>query len=125
MNVNEYKQFLDNHNQLQDPYVQWIGTLYLPPCTCSSSSVKFIESSNTLKFDFSKYDNIAISKLINLCNFNSPNSYHNEKNYTLCQKYFLHRMNEEVIDCSTKQDVVAYVKSSDLFKHQLDLLRND
>ena len=125
MNTNQYNRYLENHNQLQDPYAQWAGTLYLPPCSCSSPDIKCSEASNTLKFDFTKFENIDIDKLINLCSFSSSNSIHNHKSFTLCQKYSLHGMRDMVTTCESKQDIVTYVKSSDLFKNQLELLRND
>ena len=66
----EYTEFLQccktlNGNEINK---NWNGSLYLPSCTCSSSS-KVAQSCLDYPFDLSSFSNIEVPKLINLCRY--------------------------------------------------------
>ena len=123
----EYTEFLQCHKALNDieSNKQWKGTLYLPPCTCYTST-KCAQSISTSGFDFSSFSDIVVPKLVNLCKFIDPACHsYTHKSLTLCQKYSLHSIQNQVQLATTPRHKVQIIKQSDEYESKKKLLQSD
>ena len=127
MSNSNYNRYLINHTKLHESQSQWPSVLYLPPCSCyESDGRKCVEASNLKSYDFEKFDDVDLSSLINICNFIPQTTLkRDDRVLTLCSKYSLHGFKELTSPFKTKKEIVSFVKSSETYKNQLELLRSD
>ena len=110
----EYTEFLQCHKTLNDNETnkQWNGSLYLPPCTCYSSS-KCAHSCLVSTFDFSSFPYIQAPKLVNLCNcIDSKCDSYTQKSLILCQKYSLSSLKDSINSLYTARHKVQSIRQS-------------
>ena len=122
----KFNNFLKLHQQLNTPQQSWSGNLYLPPCTCCTST-PCIEANNTNIFDFTSFQNLPLSQLINLSNYVVPDSTtHSHITLHLCHKYSLTGDNASFVDNITDiNEHSTLIQNNDMFLQKLELLKSD
>ena len=121
-----YDKFLHSHQQLNKDNIieDWNGHLFLPPCKCSEGVCE--ESGNKSSYDFKKFSDIDISKLVNLCRYIDPHvDDYTKKSIILCEKYSLVSILPMCFSLINKQDKVQFIKSSPEFASKVALLQQD
>ena len=102
----------------------WNGSLYLPPCSCLSQT-KCSEAANGTAYDFTKYTDIQLSQLVDICKYIDPScDTFTAKSYILCKKYSL-SLDFNTLDHLDVQERVVFIKQSPVFKKKQQLLQND
>ena len=129
-----YSQFLHYHSKLNQPAASptWHGSIYLPPCSCSSSSSICSDASNTLCYDMKTHSEICPDQLTDLCKFVASDQTSSQSSclsnyFYLCNKYSLDKdkifSNNSTI--STKKETLKAIVSSDEFQSKFNLLKSD
>ena len=114
----EYTEFLQCHKTLNDndKNKQWNGSLYLPPCTCLTSS-KCAHSCLESTFDFSSFSDTQVPNLVNLCKYIDPNcDSYTQKILILCQKYSLLSLKDSLQSLYTTRHKVQTIKQSSEYR---------
>ena len=122
----DYCAFIRQHQELNDfnNIKPWNGSLYLPPCSCLSQT-KCSEAANGTAYDFTKYTDIQLSQLVDICKYIDPScDTFSAKSYILCKKYSL-SLDFNTLDHLDVQERVAFIKQSPEFKKKQKLLQND
>ena len=76
----DYSDFLQCYQTLNEIETnkEWTGRLYLPPCSCFTST-KCPHSTSSTAYDFANFSDIDVPKLLNLCKYIDP----------VCESYFV------------------------------------
>ena len=122
-----YNTYLRSHKQLCELNTAqpWDGSLYLPPCSCHTNT-KCAESINPDKYDFSKFGNIHLSSMVNLCKFiDAKCESYTAKSLMLCSKYSITN-NDFITSLSIdKTERVVQIQQSQEYNIKRKLLQND
>ena len=123
----DYSDFLQCYQTLNEIETnkEWTGRLYLPPCSCFTST-KCPHSTSSTAYDFANFSDIDVPKLLNLCKYIDPvcESY-TDKSLILCQKYSLSSLQESIKQHVSLRDRVTFIKNSPDYSSQRKLLQND
>ena len=112
----DYSTFIWHHKELNESnsIKPWNGSLYLPPCSCLSQT-KCSEASNGSTYDFTKFTDVQLSQLVDICKYIDPscNSF-TAKSYTLCKKYSL-SIDPNTLSKFDTQERGSFIKKSSEF----------
>ena len=115
-----YSTYLQSHKALSDVNTiqPWKGSVYLPPCTCHTST-KCAESCSAKAYDFSKFADVHMNDLVDLCKFLNCS----ETN-TLCKKYSL-SIDPSLLVNMNKIQRTEMIRKLPEFTTKRKLLQND
>ena len=126
-----YNTYIKELNKLHDcdeKKKSWNGHLYLPACSCHTGK-KCVSVNDTPTFDFEDFDDIALTELVDVCNYtrNESNSHflRGLKSYYLCKKYSLSSLASSMNQSIPLHERCSIVTKSKVLKEKEQLMIDD